>query len=42
MDRTALVLTVIIVGVVAYFAISKVDRPKELDADTVALEASAR
>lgn len=31
MDRTAIVLTVIIVGVVAYFAISKVDRPEPLD-----------
>lgn len=34
MDRTAIVLTVIIVGVVAYFAISKVDRPEPLDAGT--------
>lgn len=42
MDRTAIVLTVIIVGVIAYFAISKVDRPSSPGADTAALEASAR
>jgi uncharacterized membrane-anchored protein len=35
MDRTAIVLTVIIVGIVAYFAISKVDRPSSVEADPV-------
>jgi uncharacterized membrane-anchored protein len=39
MDRTAIVLTVIIIGVVSYFAITKVDRPKALDAETVNLDA---
>ena len=39
MDRTAIVLTVIIVGIIAYFAISKVDRPKGLDAETVRIDA---
>lgn len=38
MENVALVLTVIIVGVVAYFAISKVDRPTSVEADTVALD----
>jgi uncharacterized membrane-anchored protein len=33
MDRTAVVLTVVIVGIVAYFAISKVDRPRDVEAD---------
>jgi uncharacterized membrane-anchored protein len=42
MDRTAIVLTVIIVGVIAYFAISKVDRPVAVDADTTALDAGTR
>ena len=35
MDRTAIVLTVIIVGIVAYFAISKSDRPSSVEADSV-------
>jgi uncharacterized membrane-anchored protein len=39
MDRTAIVLTVIIIAVVSYFAITKVDRPKALDAETVTLDA---
>lgn len=43
MDRTAIVLTVIIVGVIAYFAVTKVDRPSALDADTVRIDgATAR
>ena len=35
MDRTAIVLTVIIVGIITYFAISKVDRPSFVEADSV-------
>jgi uncharacterized membrane-anchored protein len=46
MDRTAVVLTVIIVGIVTYFAISKVDRPRPVGVDTVvdrdAVEAGER
>jgi uncharacterized membrane-anchored protein len=38
MDRVAIVMTVIIVGVVAYFAITEVDRPTSVEADTVALD----
>ncbi|MDT7742126.1 MAG: hypothetical protein QOE59_1204 [Actinomycetota bacterium] len=41
MDRTAIVLTVIIVGIIAYFAISKVDRPSSLDADTAVIDRAA-
>jgi uncharacterized membrane-anchored protein len=39
MDRTAIVLTVIIIGIVSYFAISKVDLPRALDAETVGTDA---
>jgi uncharacterized membrane-anchored protein len=39
MDRTAVVLTVIIAGIIAYFAISKVDRPEAPDAETVRTDA---
>ena len=39
MARTAIVLTVIIIGVIAYFAISKVDKPAALDAETVRIDA---
>ncbi|HEY2191802.1 MAG TPA: hypothetical protein VGH76_05800 [Actinomycetospora sp.] len=44
MDRVAIVMTVIIVGVVAYFAISRVDKPTPVEADTsvVDREASTR
>ena len=41
MDRTAIVLTVIIIGVVSYFAITKVDRPKEVEAGTAIADGSA-
>ena len=41
MDRTAIVLTVLIVGIIAYFAISKVDRPSDDEADTVAADRDA-
>jgi uncharacterized membrane-anchored protein len=43
MDRTAIVLTVIIIGIVTYFAISKVDRPRPADddADTVVVDRDA-
>jgi uncharacterized membrane-anchored protein len=34
MDRTAIVMTVLIVAVVAYFAVTKVDRPREVAAPT--------
>ena len=34
MDRVSLVLTVLIVAVIAYFAISKVDRPTGVAADS--------
>jgi uncharacterized membrane-anchored protein len=39
MDRTAIVMTVLIVGVIAYFAITKVDKPAALDAETVRIDA---
>jgi uncharacterized membrane-anchored protein len=39
MDRTAIVLTVIIIGVISYFAITEVDRPKALDAEAVVIDA---
>jgi uncharacterized membrane-anchored protein len=41
MDRTAIVLTVLIVGIIAYFAITKVDRPSDDEADTVAADRDA-
>jgi uncharacterized membrane-anchored protein len=43
MENVAIVMTVIIVGIVTYFAVTKVDRPtSSLDADTVAVAASPR
>jgi uncharacterized membrane-anchored protein len=41
MDRVSIVLTAVIVAVVAYFAISKVDRPRDGEADVAAVEGAA-
>jgi uncharacterized membrane-anchored protein len=41
MDRVSIVLTAVIVAVVAYFAISKVDRPRDGEADVAAADGAA-